>query len=233
MRPRYARLAPLLNRIPLGGWFALILASGICALTALGSLVIDEPGPKWPPRPPMPSSTPEPPDSTGEPSSPDQQDYVDSLDRARRHLSLGKLYVTDARYIDLVKGEPRQFAVDVAGSMPALSRSSPRVLTSNIHVGSQVGVKLHCSGANVKCSALSTERQNVTGPDDLATWAWEVTAKSTGKVTFVVTATSYYRNTDIVLYEKPPITTRAVVVAAPPLTAEMVGSLGSQPPLSG
>ncbi|MFB7996983.1 hypothetical protein ACFC4G_29680 [Streptomyces sp. NPDC056002] len=67
----------------------------------------------------------------------------------------------------------------------------------------------------MRCTPLSSERQNVISKTDKATWLWDVSAKKAGTVTLSVTVTAYYRDSDTVLLEQPP-TTAHVEVAAPP-----------------
>ncbi|WJV50444.1 hypothetical protein [Streptomyces flavofungini] len=82
-----------------------------------------------------------------------------------------------------------------------------------------MGVKLHCSGAGVTCTALSSERQNVLTPDDKAKWRWMVKPSATGTMTLALTVTAYYRDTNNVLFEKPPFMRRARVDATAANTA--------------
>lgn len=76
-------------------------------------------------------------------------------------------------------------------------------------------MRLHCSGAQVRCTPLSSERQTVISKKDTATWLWDVSAEKAGTVTLSVTVTAYYEDGDTVLLEEPPATTH-VEVAAPP-----------------
>lgn len=43
-------------------------------------------------------------------------------------------------------------------------------------------MKLHCSGVGVRCTPLSSERQNVLSKGDQATWVWEVSAQRPGLI---------------------------------------------------
>ncbi|GAB2987790.1 hypothetical protein GCM10023080_061740 [Streptomyces pseudoechinosporeus] len=83
-----------------------------------------------------------------------------------------------------------------------------------VSAGAQIGVKLHCSGAGVRCTRLSSERQNILSKGDSGTWVWAVSAQRAGKVSIALTMTSYFRDSDTVLVEKRPVMLR-VDVAAP------------------
>ncbi|MEW2079920.1 hypothetical protein AB0941_41470 [Streptomyces sp. NPDC013433] len=143
----------------------------------------------------------------------DQRTYVEEISQARRQLFEGQLIHTDTRSLDLVAGaEPRSFRVEVLGSW---RRPGPGETQAPVSAGSQIGVKLHCSGAGVRCTPLSSERQSVLSRKDRATWMWDVSARHAGKVSIALTVTAYFRDGDTVLLEKPPMASR-VEVAAPP-----------------
>jgi hypothetical protein len=83
----------------------------------------------------------------------DQRTYVEEISQARRQLFKGQLIHTDTRTLDLVAGaEPRSFRVEVLGSW---RRPSPGEAQAPVSAGSQIGVKLRCSGAGVRCTPLS------------------------------------------------------------------------------
>ncbi|MFE9609101.1 hypothetical protein [Streptomyces sp. NPDC006012] len=142
-----------------------------------------------------------------------QQPYVEEIQLARKELFQGQLVYTDARSLELVAGaEPSPFQVQVLGSWRS---AGPGEAESPVSAGGQIGVKLHCSGAGVRCEALSSERQNVLSKSDSATWMWDVGAARAGKVSIALTVTAYLGDSDTVLIEKPPVTAR-VEVAPPP-----------------
>ncbi|MFE5814863.1 hypothetical protein ACFQ6S_15845 [Streptomyces sp. NPDC056479] len=141
-----------------------------------------------------------------------QRTYNEEIGQARQQLFKGQLVYTDARSLGLVAGaEPRSFRVDVRGSW---RRTGPGEAQAPVSTGTQIGVKLHCSGAGVRCTPLSSERQNVLSKNDRATWMWDVSAQRAGKVSVALTVTAYFRESNTVLIEKPPVTSR-VDVAAP------------------
>ncbi|MEU2866876.1 hypothetical protein ABZ672_53220 [Streptomyces mirabilis] len=142
-----------------------------------------------------------------------QKAYVEEIDQARQQLFKGQLVHTDARYMGLVAGaEPSPFQVEVLGSW---RQAGPGEAQAPVSAGAQIGVKLRCSGAGVRCIPLSSERQNVLSKGDGATWMWDVSAQHAGKISIALTVTAYFRDSDTVLVEKPPVTTH-VDVAAPP-----------------
>ncbi|MFF2503348.1 hypothetical protein ACFVTY_08240 [Streptomyces sp. NPDC058067] len=142
-----------------------------------------------------------------------QRTYVDEIGQARRQLFTGELVRTDTGSLHLVAGgEPRQFRARIMGTWHA---DGPGETHSPTSAGAEIGVKLHCSGAHVRCTPLSSERQNVLSKSDSATWLWDVGAERAGTVSMTLTVTAYYRDTDTVLLEKPPLTAR-VEVASPP-----------------
>ncbi|MFJ6896907.1 hypothetical protein [Streptomyces hokutonensis] len=146
---------------------------------------------------------------TGSGSS--QRDFVESMSDARKQLFEGQLTYTNTEKLRLVAGEPRFFHADVTGRWhPPSSGDS----STTVRAGAQIGVRLHCSGAGLSCTPLSSERQSVLTKNDRATWRWKVTAKGTGEVALNLTVTAYYGDTDTVLAEKP-ITALAAAAPAP------------------
>ncbi|GAA1242928.1 hypothetical protein [Streptomyces aureus] len=149
----------------------------------------------------------------GRPGGSRQQAYVDEIDEARQQLFKGELVRTSTESMHLVAGgDPIPFRAQILGSWRSDGSGETHSRTS---AGAQIGVKLHCSGAQVRCTPLSSERQNVISKKDAATWLWDVSAEKAGTVTLSVTVTAYYRDGDTVLLEQPPATTH-VQVAAPP-----------------
>ncbi|MGW6140257.1 hypothetical protein [Streptomyces sp. NPDC055140] len=149
----------------------------------------------------------------GRPGGSKQQTYVDEIDEARQQLFKGELVRTSTETLHLVAGgDPLPFRAQILGSWRS---DGPGETHSPTSAGAQIGVKLHCSGAQVRCTPLSSERQNVISKKDTATWLWDVSAEKAGTVTLSVTVTAYYRDSDTVLLEQPPATTH-VRVAAPP-----------------
>ncbi|MET7520239.1 hypothetical protein ABZS88_44225 [Streptomyces sp. NPDC005480] len=149
----------------------------------------------------------------GNPGASKQQTYVDEIDEARQQLFKGELVRTSTSSLHLVAGgDPLPFRAQILGSWRS---DGPDGTHSPTSAGAEIGVKLHCSGAQVRCTPLSSERQNVISKTDTATWLWDVSAEKAGTVTLSVTVTAYYRDSDTVLLEQPPATTH-VKVAAPP-----------------
>ncbi|MFB7414018.1 hypothetical protein ACFC18_51890 [Streptomyces sp. NPDC056121] len=150
---------------------------------------------------------------SGRPGGSRQQAYVDEIDEARQQLFKGELVRTSTKSMHLVAGgDPIPFRAQILGSWRSDGAGETHSRTS---AGAQIGVKLHCSGAQVRCTPLSSERQNVISKKDAATWLWDVSAEKAGTVTLSVTVTAYYQDSDTVLLEQPPATAH-VQVAAPP-----------------
>jgi hypothetical protein len=107
---------------------------------------------------------------------------------------------------------PRRFRVAIPG---ARISSDPGESQAVVSAGTQIGVRLHCTGAGVRCTPLSSERQHVLTREDVAVWLWEVQAERPGTFSIALTMTSYLRNTDTVLEEKPPLVWSVDAVAPP------------------
>ncbi|MFI9778242.1 hypothetical protein ACIHCV_26590 [Streptomyces sp. NPDC051956] len=67
----------------------------------------------------------------------------------------------------------------------------------------------------MRCTPLSSERQNVISKKGTATWLWDVSAEKAGTVTLSVTVTASYEDTDTALFEQSPATAHAEVAAGP------------------
>jgi hypothetical protein len=137
-----------------------------------------------------------------------QREYVEEITSSRKELFRGDLEYDDGESLSLAVGESADFTATLRGSWEQSFNEKP---DSDVYAGVQIGVTLHCSGADVKCTPLSSERQNVLTPHDFAWWRWEVTPSRNGKVTFSLTVTAYLRDTDSVLFEKAPIVLHARV----------------------
>ncbi|MFE5022533.1 hypothetical protein ACFRAO_04140 [Streptomyces sp. NPDC056656] len=149
----------------------------------------------------------------GHPDGGKQQAYVDEIDEARQQLFKGELVRTSTKSLHLVAGgDPLPYRAQILGSWRSDGAGETHSPTS---AGAQIGVKLHCSGAQVRCTPLSSERQNVISKNDTATWLWDVSADRAGTVTLSVTVTAYYEDTDTVLFEQPPATAHVEVAARP------------------
>lgn len=147
------------------------------------------------------------------PEKRNQRTYKEEISQARQQLFKGQLVYTDARSLGLVAGaEPRSFRVDIRGNW---RRTKPSETQDQVSAGAQIAVKLHCSGARVRCIRLSSERQSVLYKNDKATWMWHVSAQHAGKVSVALTVTAYFRQSDTVLAEKPPVTSLVDVAEAP------------------
>ncbi|WP_327396376.1 hypothetical protein [Streptomyces phaeochromogenes] len=166
---------------------AWVVLGALIALVALANFMVDDGcancGPPFPPNP--------------------QRTYVEEIKLARQQLFEVEVYYTRPSLMELVAdAEPREFRVEIpAGLVRPASGESQTI----VNAGAQIGVKLHCSGAGVRCTRLSSERQNVLSKGDSGTWVWSVSAQSAGKVNIALTMTSYYRDSDTVLAEKPPV----------------------------
>lgn len=144
---------------------------------------------------------------------PDEFSYVEQIEGERRRLFDVTVVHTNPRALGLVAGAPpRRFRVEIPGTRAA---SGPGASQAVVSAGTQIGVKLHCSGAGVRCTPLSSERQHVLTREDVAIWLWEVRAERAGTFSIALTMTSYFRDTDTVLVEKPPLIW-SVDATAPP-----------------
>lgn len=111
----------------------------------------------------------------GHPDGVNQQAYVDEIDEARQQLFKGELVRTSTKSLHLVAGgDPVPYRAQILGSWRSDRAGETHSPTS---AGAQIGVKLHCSGPQVRCTPLSSERQNVISKKDTATWLWEVSAE--------------------------------------------------------
>ncbi|MFD0419338.1 hypothetical protein [Streptomyces sp. NPDC127108] len=145
--------------------------------------------------------------------------YGQEIIESRKEMFEGKISYTRVRSAKL--GRAFEFHAEVAGFRVAGPRGEGKDLqrTGELQVGALMGVKLHCSGAGVTCTALSSERQNVLTPDDKAKWRWIVKPSATGTMALALTVTAYHRDTDNVLFEKPPFMQKAHVRATAAHTA--------------
>ncbi|WP_405655780.1 hypothetical protein [Streptomyces sp. RK9] len=145
--------------------------------------------------------------------------YGQEIIESRKEMFEGRISYTRLRSAKI--GRAFEFQAEVAGFRAAGSQGARKDLqhTGELQVGTLVGVKLHCSGAGVTCTALSSARQNVLTPDDKARWRWIVKPSATGTMTVALTVTAYHRDTDNVLFEKPPFMQKARVGATASHTA--------------
>ncbi|GGS48441.1 hypothetical protein [Streptomyces violaceus] len=140
-------------------------------------------------------------------------DFFRELDRARKQLFQARLEYTKPEKLGLTVGHAVYFRAAIYGRW---SHVDKRAAGMSVVTGGQVVVRLHCSGA-VTCTPISSKRQHVTNKltDQAATWVWEVQAKKSGKANLALTVTSYFEDTETVLYEKPPIISHAEVKEKP------------------
>ncbi|WP_405824538.1 hypothetical protein OG241_45815 [Streptomyces sp. NBC_01390] len=141
-------------------------------------------------------------------------DFIEELNRARQQLFTGRLDYTKPATLHLAVEKPVYFHAQISGRWNAVQKGRA---SAKVAVGGQVKVALHCSGA-ATCTPISSKRQLVTGDrrfKEATAWVWEVTPKKAGTARFALTVTSYYEDTETVLYEKPPIIVQAKVKAAP------------------
>ncbi|AXE84519.1 hypothetical protein [Streptomyces sp. Go-475] len=137
-------------------------------------------------------------------------DAFEEIEQARRRLFDATVVHTNPRALRLVAdAPPRRFRVEVRGARPRTELGGTHTV---VRAGTQIGVKLHCTGAAVRCTPLSSERQYVLTREDVAVWVWEVRAERAGTFGIALTITSYLRDTDTVLAEElsPAWTVRAV-----------------------
>ncbi|WP_143675273.1 hypothetical protein [Streptomyces sp. JV178] len=131
-----------------------------------------------------------------------QQEYIERLDDAREHLFRSRLAYSNPHELELTEGETAAFRVTITGGwQPLEADGTPRTGTE-VRAGAEIAVRLHCSGAEVTCPALSSSRQSVLTKKDSATWRWQITPKKAGTVALNLTVTAYYLDTDTVLFEK-------------------------------
>ncbi|MFE7273129.1 hypothetical protein [Streptomyces sp. NPDC057623] len=150
--------------------------------------------------------------ATGKAPPPDEFSYAEQIEGERRRLFDVTVVHTNPPALGLVAGAPpRRFRVEIPGTRAAAGPGESQAVVS---AGTQIGMKLHCSGAGVRCTPLSSERQHVLTREDVAVWVWEVRAERAGTFSIALTMTSYFRDTDTVLVEKPPLIWS--VDAAPP-----------------
>ncbi|WP_406337208.1 hypothetical protein [Streptomyces sp. NBC_00649] len=142
-----------------------------------------------------------------------QKTYIDEIKTARQQLFTGELARTSTKSLHLVAGgDPLRYRATIQGSWRSDGSSETH---SRTVAGADIGVRLHCSGAQVRCTPLSSERQTVISKKDTATWLWDVSAEKAGTVTLSVTVTAYYEDGDTVLLEEPPATTHVEVATLP------------------
>ncbi|GAA2580265.1 hypothetical protein GCM10010304_22310 [Streptomyces roseoviolaceus] len=147
------------------------------------------------------------------PASGMDDDFFRELDRARKQLFQARLEYTKPEKLRLTVGQAVYFRAAIYGRWSHVDKETAGV---SVVTGGQVVVRLHCSGA-VTCTAISSKRQHVTNKltDQAVTWVWEVQAKKSGKANLALTVTSYFEDTETVLYEKPPIISHAEVKEKP------------------
>ncbi|MFD1662361.1 hypothetical protein ACFSL4_30265 [Streptomyces caeni] len=126
-----------------------------------------------------------------------QQTYVEALDGARRALFKGRVTYDDVHRLHFQAGQETRFRVVVSGGRPAPADGRR---DSTVYAGADIGVRLACHG-DAGCMTNSSRRQPVLTPKDRAEWVWWITPHRAGTVT--LTVTSYYRDSDAVLFEKP------------------------------
>ncbi|WP_314171504.1 hypothetical protein [Streptomyces winkii] len=155
-----------------------------------------------------------------------QEIYAENIVDGRKSLIPGRLRYSD---LDNEASVGDEFTLDVlaknrwgASASPSPSVQPP-ASEEDIKVGGLIGVKVHCSGARARCVRLSTERQNVLGRagEEPARWQWSIAPKEAGPLTVTLTASTYYRSSNIVLSETDPLS-QTVEVTTPP--GEKVGS---------
>lgn len=125
-----------------------------------------------------------------------QETYVEEIQLARQALYEVAVVHTNPRVLDLrADTRPHKFKVTIPhGRVRPTAGESQTV----VDAGAQIGMKLHCSGGGVRCTPLSSERQNVLSKGDQATWVWEVSAQRPGLISMALTMTSYFRDSDTV-----------------------------------
>ncbi|WP_098246258.1 hypothetical protein [Streptomyces formicae] len=133
---------------------------------------------------------------------PTQEDFNHAVARAKDGLFQGTLTYNTAKQLKLRVGESTLFRTTISGARGKSSKGHEIPVST----GAQMGVKLHCSGAAIRCTSLSSERQSVTSRFEVVQWRWRLTPKSAGTVHLDLTATAYFRDTKMVLAEKAPPT---------------------------
>ncbi|MFE0178452.1 hypothetical protein ACFWZ2_39700 [Streptomyces sp. NPDC059002] len=141
---------------------------------------------------------------------PSRDDFNQAIARAKDGLFRGTLTYNTAEQLKLRVDESTVFRTTISGTR----RKNARGADVPVSVGAQMGVKLHCSGAGIRCTPLSSERQSMTTPSDVTEWRWRLTPASAGTAHLDLTATAYFHDTEMVLAEKAP-PSMAVEVSPP------------------
>lgn len=151
-----------------------------------------------------PSDNNHAPDAT----SGSQETYVELIDGARKQLIKGRVVYTElpehSRPGSRISFEAVVSGDEVKQSPPPSGPPSPSGTPSKegqASVGARVGVRLNCSGADVKCTPHSQERQNVLTDSDAARWRWTIEPRKPGELSVSLTTTAYLAETDNVLRE--------------------------------
>lgn len=106
---------------------------------------------------------------------------------------------------NLKAGETRNFTVAITGRQ--LNYQNPKTGNRNhkhVPVGALLGVKLHCAGADVKCTGGSSTRKPVLRRTDASSWVWSIETPKEGKIALTLTVTAYLEDTNKVIEERTP-----------------------------
>jgi hypothetical protein len=152
-----------------------------------------------------------------------QVNYQDRILAARKQLIEGRIDYTELPE-ETKPGEQLSFTAVISGDEMTYREPGPGASgkVEKASIGALIGVELHCSGAGVKCTPLSAERQNVLDTSDEATWRWTIEPGKAGDLNVTLTATSYYQDTRNVLDEHDTDSQRVVVK---PTVASTAGSI--------
>lgn len=141
---------------------------------------------------------------------PTQHSWVKTMDKARTSLFKGDVEYDDARRLKFRAGHQTPFEITVSGSWRNSGNGKPH---KAVKVGAEMGVQLHCHG-DASCQSDSSRRQPVLDSEDRSNWTWWITPHTAGPLTFSITVTTYFRDSDTVLDEQT-IPLEAHVDAAP------------------
>lgn len=140
-----------------------------------------------------------------------QESYVELVDSARKELINGHVVYTELpdrsrpgsrlSFEAVVSGDEVEQSKPPSGGPGPSGPSGEPGKEGKASIGARVGVRLHCSGANVKCTLHSEERQNVLTSSDTARWRWTVEPRKPGELSVSLTTTAYLADTDNVLRE--------------------------------
>ncbi|MEO3844494.1 hypothetical protein [Streptomyces sp. B22F1] len=136
-------------------------------------------------------------------AAPPDDSYKTRIIEARGGLSEGLLVYTIIG--DSKAGDSLHFEATLHGSREGKPAIPDGKGEESAPSGAIMGAKLHCSGADVKCVANSSEKKPVLRTKDVASWSWTIDTPKAGKAVINLTITAYLNDTDTVLEEPIPV----------------------------